>query len=267
MQRLVKLEQSLKRLGGELPTEYGEILEQYVKKGYMTKVSASDRTNRGEKEWFLPHFPVIRAEKESTKIRIVYDAAAKYRGASLNSRVLPGPSLYTDLVETLLGFRLQRIALIGDVCEMFLQVELAPDDKKYHRVLWRGMKNEEPTVYEANRWLFGNAAAPFVAQFVLKENARKHADKYPLGSEVLLNHFYMDDGIQSFRTEQEAIEARKQVSSILQDGGMKMKKWMSNNMNVLKSIPVEDRAVSSRHFFEDQGSAPTKDAGGGLDSR
>ena len=191
----------------------------------------------------------------------MYDAAAKYRGMSLNSQVLPGPSLYTDLVETLLGFRLHRIALIGDVCEMFLQVELAPDDRKYHRVLWRDMKNEEPTVYEANRLLFGNAAAPFVAQFVLKENARKHAEKYPLGSEMLLKHFYMDDGIQSFRTEREATEARKQVSSILQNGGMKIKKWMSNNINVLKAIPIEDRAVSSRHFFEDQGPVPTKTLG------
>ena len=76
-----------------------------------------------------------------------------------------------------------------------------------------------------------------------------------------MKHFYMDDGIQSFRTEQEAIEARKQVSSVLQDGGMKIKKWMSNNMNVLRAIPVEGRANSSRHFFEDRGPVPTKTLG------
>ena len=138
----------------------------------------------------------------------MYDAAAKHKGVSLNSQLLPGPSLYTDLVETLLGFRLHRVALIGDVCEMFVQVKIAPDDRKYHRVLWRHMKEEEPTVYESNRWLFGNAAAPFVAQFVLKENAKKHANEFPLGSDVVLKHFYMDDGIQSFRTEQEAVKAR-----------------------------------------------------------
>ncbi|XP_043235722.1 uncharacterized protein LOC122388596 [Amphibalanus amphitrite] len=141
------------------------------------------------------------------------------------------------------------------------KVELAPDDRKYHRVLWRNMKDEEPTVYESNRWLFGNAAAPFVAQFVLKENAKKHASAFPLGSEVLLKHFYMDDGIQSFRTEHEAVKAREQVSTILEDGGMKIKKWMSNNASVLKAIPIEDRAVSSQHFFEDQGSVPTKTLG------
>ena len=71
------------------------------------------------------------------------------------------------------------------------------------------MKDEEATVYESNRWLFGNAAAPFVAQFVLKENAKKHANAFPLGSEVLLKHFYMDDGIQSFRTEHKGERANQ----------------------------------------------------------
>ena len=66
MQRLVRLEHSLKRIGGDLPARYGEILEEYVKKGYMTKTPVSEKTNTGEKEWFLPHFPVIREEKSST---------------------------------------------------------------------------------------------------------------------------------------------------------------------------------------------------------
>ena len=59
MQRLIRLEQSLKRLGGDLPARYGGILEEYVKKGYMSKITASERSDSGEKEWFLPHFPVI----------------------------------------------------------------------------------------------------------------------------------------------------------------------------------------------------------------
>ena len=71
-------------------------------------------------------------------------------------------------------------------------------------------------------------------------------------SDVLLKHFYMDDGIQSFRTEHEDVEAREQVSTILEGGDMKIKKWVSNHASVLKAIPIEDRAVSSQHFFEDR---------------
>ena len=177
LHRLIKLESALCRRGVEVAAKYHEILEEYVKKGYMTKTPAQKRSNRGGAEWFLPHFAVIREDKESTKLRIVYDAAAKSRGVSLNSQLLPGPSLYSDLIETLIGFRQHRIALVGDVREMFLQVELAPEDQKFHRVLWRNMKkDEQPTVYEAKRWIFGNAAAPFVTQFVLKEHARMNAE-------------------------------------------------------------------------------------------
>ncbi|XP_043234149.1 uncharacterized protein LOC122387766 [Amphibalanus amphitrite] len=260
--RLVKLENSLHRRGAHLAAKYNDILEEYVKKGYMTKTPTAQRSNSGEDEWFLPHFPVIREDKASSKIRIVYDAAAKSEGISLNSQLLPGPSLYSDLIETLVGFRQHPIALVGDVKEMFLQVKLAPKDQKFHRVLWRNMKqDEEPTVFEAKRWIFGNAAAPFVAQFVLKEHARLNAEKYPVASEVISKHVYMDDEIASFKDAESAIGARRQVSELLEDAGMKMTKWKSNSQEVMETVPEEDRAVTSKHFIEDKGSESTKALG------
>ena len=43
--------------------------------------------------WFLPHFPVIRMDKETTNTIIVFDAAAKYEGSSLNDVVHSGLKL------------------------------------------------------------------------------------------------------------------------------------------------------------------------------
>ncbi|XP_043230765.1 uncharacterized protein LOC122386050 [Amphibalanus amphitrite] len=262
LHRLVRLENSLRRQGVDLASKYHEILEDYVRKGYMTKVPAKQRSDSGKKEWFLPHFPVIREDKASTKIRIVYDAAAQFRGRSLNSQLLPGPSLYSDLIETLVGFRQHPVALVGDVREMFLQVELAAEDQKFHRVLWRNMKtDEEPTVYEAKRWIFGNAAAPFVAQFVLKEHARRNADEFPLAAEVVSKHVYMDDAIASFKDAESAIEARAQLREMLEKAGMEMKKWKSNSQEVMETIPAQDRAPTSHHRIEDRGANPTKTLG------
>ena len=41
--------------------------------------------------WYLPHFPVIREDRETTKVRIVFDSAARCKGVSLNDAMLTGP--------------------------------------------------------------------------------------------------------------------------------------------------------------------------------
>ena len=38
----------------------------------------------GEREFYLPHNPVVRAAAESTKMRIVFDASAKAEQTSLS---------------------------------------------------------------------------------------------------------------------------------------------------------------------------------------
>ena len=60
---------------------------------------------------------------DSTKVRIVFDAAAKHDGKSLNDAVLPGPKL-RELVDVLYRFRQAQVALSGDISQMFLQVSL-----------------------------------------------------------------------------------------------------------------------------------------------
>ena len=263
MSRLVKTERSLlKRQDEDLPKKYNDVFEQYVNKGYLTEVTNTKHEQDQGKVWYLPHFPVVKNDRSTTKIRVVYDAAARHQDISLNSQLLPGPSLYSDLTETLIGFRQHPVALIGDVSEMFLQVELAPEDRRYHRILWRNMRtDEDPTIYEANRWIFGNAAAPFVAQYVIKEHALRRMDEYPLGAETLTDMFYMDDCIASYESGEAAAEARRQVAVVLHEAGMKIRKWRSNCDQVMDTIPVEDRGTDAKHVIEDRSSTSTKTLG------
>ena len=110
---------------------YGEIIKMKEEKGNIQRVAA-DEINDG---WYLPHFPVVRPEKSTTKVRIVMDAAARYEGKSLNDCIHPGPKLQQDLLNVLIRFRSQPIAIAADISEMFLQVKLKPSDRKYHRFL------------------------------------------------------------------------------------------------------------------------------------
>ena len=129
---------------------YSEIFKDYERKGYIQKVPKS----QVEKQWFLPHFPVVKEDRITTKVRVVFDAAVKYEGKSLNDAIWPGPKLQRDLVDVLTRFRRAPVALSVDISEMFLQVELQNKDRPYHRFLWRNFDtSREPDTYEFQRLL------------------------------------------------------------------------------------------------------------------
>ena len=130
---LNRLEHTEKRLlkNNDLGKQYASIIEEYARKGYIEKVDDLKNVNSG---WYLPHFPVVRPEKETTKVRIVFDGAAKFNGKSLNDAIHQGPKLQQDLVKVLLRFRRSPVALICDISKMYLQIGTHPDDRKYAEV-------------------------------------------------------------------------------------------------------------------------------------
>ena len=84
LSRLKVQEKSLMKKGPKIAQAYDQVIKDYETKGYVTKVPKTE-----ESQWFLPHFPVVRKDKTTTKVRIVYDAAAKCNGKSLNTAILP----------------------------------------------------------------------------------------------------------------------------------------------------------------------------------
>ena len=237
--RLESLERSLRKKGVEVSTSYNNIIEEYLEKGYVRKV----RPTANEDQWFLPHFPVIRDDKDTTKVRIVFDAAAKHDEKSLNDAVLPGPKLQRELVDVLYRFRQAPVALSGDISQMFLQVGLREQDRPYHRFLWRNLNDkEEPEIYEFLRLPFGNASSPFCAQYVLQTHAKTRSEEKPNASETIDNSMYVDDVLDSCETVKEACSLRNDLSDVQSDAGFKLRKWLSNEPSVIVEVPVEDRA-------------------------
>ena len=111
---LSRLENKEKRLkkSPEVANAYSKCIEQYIEKGYVTKVQEHDRSLS---RWYLPHFPVLRPDKDTTKVRIVFDASVKYKGQALNDVILPVPKLQHELFDVLLR-------LLCDIAEMYLRM-------------------------------------------------------------------------------------------------------------------------------------------------
>ena len=59
----------------------GLIQEQLDKRIIETAEQTTGRAH------YLPHYTVVRCDKETTKVRIVYDASAQIKGPTLNDRL------------------------------------------------------------------------------------------------------------------------------------------------------------------------------------
>ena len=238
-----RLECTEKRLHKDqtVKSAYCKTIEQYLGKGYIHKL---EQSNKDDKCWYLPHFPVIRTDKVTTKTRIVFDASATYKGESLNQTIDQGPKLQQQLTNVLLRFRKNPVALVCDVAEMYLRVEIAEKDRSYFRFLWRDMdKNKVPAIYEFSRVVFGVNCSPFLAQLVAQEHARQLSEQFPLASDTILKSTYMDDSMDSVDSVNDGVELYRQMSELLGQADMHARKWLSNSDEVLKNVPPEDQVT------------------------
>ena len=85
---------------------------------------------------YLAHHPVVRQDKQTTKVRVVYDASAKSGGPSLNDCLYSGPPLSETFADVLVRFRCRKTALVGDLEKAFLIISVADDDRDALRFLW-----------------------------------------------------------------------------------------------------------------------------------
>ena len=107
------------------------------------------------------------------KVRVVFDCAATYKGQSLNMQLLQGPDLTNSLVDVLIRFREEPIALVADVETMFYQVLVEPTDCDAFRFLWweNNDLNGEPVEYRMVKHVFGATSSPSCANVCLKKTA------------------------------------------------------------------------------------------------
>ncbi|XP_058826515.1 uncharacterized protein LOC131686265 [Topomyia yanbarensis] len=206
-------------------------------KGYARKLTNEELNQSFSRVWYLPIFPVTNINKPG-KIRMVWDAAAFAHGVSLNSVLLKGPDQLCDLFNILVRFREGRIALTGDVRDMFLQIRMRSEDQQCQRFLWYD-ESGNIVVYVLQVMTFGACCSPSSAQFVKNLNAERFKAEYPAAVEVIQKRHYVDDMLVSVATPQEAIKLARQVKQVHAEGGFEIRNWISNSKQVMQALKEE----------------------------
>ena len=67
----------------ELRERYAGTIREDIRKRYVVTVEQHDPRKRSDREWYLPHHPVVNPN-EPGKVRRVLNGAYKFQGLSLN---------------------------------------------------------------------------------------------------------------------------------------------------------------------------------------
>ncbi|XP_036340648.1 uncharacterized protein LOC118750014 [Rhagoletis pomonella] len=212
-------------------------IDNLLAKGYAKKLNTAELVAHKGRVWYMPIFVTCNPNKPG-KMRLVWDAAAKSKGVALNDAVLGGPDFLIPLVDILLKFRIGKVAICGDIAEMFHQINVTNNDMHVQRFLWLDNEDDisQPSVYVMRALTFGISCAPCIAHYVRDKNANTFVQQFPEAVDAITRYHYVDDFIYSGDSEQAVIQLAKTVKHIHAAAGFHIRNWASNSAVVLKHM-------------------------------
>ncbi|GFU46779.1 integrase catalytic domain-containing protein [Trichonephila clavipes] len=211
---------------------YAEFLKEYEELGHLERVveSSEPPTN-----YYIPHYGVLRPEKLTTKLRIVFNGSfPTTTGISLNDILLKG-EVKEDMFETISRFRRHKFAFTTDIQNMYKQILINPDQQDLQRIIWKHGLDAEILTYRLKTVTYGLSIAPFLAIRTQQQLAKDEKSRFPLASETLLYDTYMNDIVSGTPDLETAQQLQSQLKDALQSCGMNLHKWSSNSPELLNS--------------------------------
>ena len=101
---------------------YKTQIKECLELGRAKQLTREEYRNASAVTNYIPHNGVMNIHKPG-RVRVVFDASAKYQGTSLNENLLPGIDFLNNLVNVITKFRTGKYAIIGDIDKMFIRCE------------------------------------------------------------------------------------------------------------------------------------------------
>ncbi|XP_054706599.1 uncharacterized protein LOC129216409 [Uloborus diversus] len=202
----------------ELYFEYKKVIEDYLRQKIIEPVINTDEED--EVKFYLPHREIIRKDRETSKLRIVFDASSHDSNClSLNDCLHIGPNLYSEIFDILLRFRFHPIAYTTDMKQAFLPISLKEEDRNVTRFFFTDDPSDE-------------SIAP------------QYTEKYPVTTKFLNDNIYVDDIICSLASVEEALSHTLESIVIFEDASLSLHKWRTNS-KTLRELWKKHGVISS----------------------
>ncbi|XP_073950917.1 uncharacterized protein [Choristoneura fumiferana] len=219
-----------------LSTTYKKFINEYEQLQHMRL--ADPLTSQLTSPCYLPHHGVLKLDSATTALRVVFNASAKTSsGYSLNDLMECGPNLQQDLQGLILKWRTHKYVVTADIEKMFRQFLIREADQHLQTIVWRNSTEESLREYHLTTVTYGTKAAPFLAMRTLRQIARDNESQFPLAAAALENCFYTDDLMTGYDSLEQVKELQRQLIQVLNGAGLNLRKWSSNNPELIKNLP------------------------------
>ena len=128
---------------------------------------------------------------------------------------------------------------------------MVPEDQlSFIKFLWWEDHNidSDPVDFVMCAHVFGGVSSASCANYALKRTANDNVEKFGFeASEVVRDNFYVDDLLKSVDDLEKAKTIVKNVISVCKSGGFHLTKFISNDKELLMSIPEEQRRTGVKN--------------------
>ncbi|KAJ2951417.1 hypothetical protein O0L34_g13561 [Tuta absoluta] len=238
--RFLSVERKLER-EPRLKKLYVESMDEAIALGHMSE-SKQLNIHANTKSNFIPHLGVLKETSSTTKCRVVADSSAPTSsGKSFNDIQRVGPTVQDDLLSILIRFRQHKFVVSADIEKMYRQIEIVESQRPLQQILWRSDPSQPLKAYTLNTVTFGTASAPYLATKCLS-----HLGTLSPNTNVkraICHDFYVDDLLTGEDSIPDTIELCKNITSALESAKFNLRKWHSNNREILQAVS-SDQDVS-----------------------
>ena len=215
---------------------------------YLDDLSEEDRASvlNNDVKYFIPWRIVFNENSTTTPSRIVFDASCAPRdGHSLNAILAKGTNNMNKLQNILVAWTSHKIAFHTDVRKMYNTILLDKKHWQYHLYLWDGELRVgiKPRTKVIKTAIYGVKSSGNIAECGMRKTAELVKERFPAAYKVIMEYFYVDDGLSGCLNQLEADELAAQLTIALMKGGFILKDFTFSYMDPPKELSTDGESV------------------------
>ena len=227
----------------ELLQEYWGIMNSQLENRVLEVVTQRMKGEVG-RTYYVPPQIVLRPDKKTTKVRVVYDFSSKMAGSVSANECWEVPdAMFTDLFAIMVRFRLYLVGLIADIEKAFLMIQMKEEDRDAQRLIWVKDPFAEELEFVILRFTtvtFGAGPSMWHLGSTIQHHVSKYEDSYPETVMKIIRSLYADDFSGGGNSVESAVKLYTEARQIFKEAGMNLRKWNSNSEEVMKQIKDDE---------------------------